>query len=101
MYMDVDCFLTKDHLTLTLLEWPWNITHFIRSENCVGCGCVNSDKLPEHFKLQRKNIPFLIQLKFFWCQFCDFAAYDHFTHEECQFCSNLQNPSHNTVDTYN
>lgn len=86
--MDVDCFLRKDDFMrqFDLHTWPWILTHFILSEKCHGCGRDTDSFLPYHFALNKKDIKIIIKLNFFWCKGCCMAVYDHYIHDECDYC---------------
>lgn len=93
--MDIDDFLTKSDFILCLnyhLIWPWPITHFTIASKCYGCGNILSDSekqdMSPHFTstMNTEEITMLVGSTFFWCKYCGYAAYDHFTQDECEYC---------------
>lgn len=87
--MDIDRFLSRvDFMMLAAAEWPWKITHFILSANCVNCGLHTNSSLPSHFTIYKRNMAQLLNELFFWCRGCDFMAiYDHYPSDECRLCN--------------
>lgn len=89
---DVDKFLTSYDLEQFYVDhakWPWPITHFIIMENCFGCKLkVNNSTRTQHFTriMDNTDIWNLLQSSYFWCDFCEFSVYDHFTDDECYYC---------------
>lgn len=91
IYLDVDKYLNKADYRMCIKEmkWPWKETHFVRVNKCFVCGLPTNPKLMRHFFRRTDiNITFqqLINTKFFWCDKCMFAVYEHYPSDECEFC---------------
>ncbi|CAG9786746.1 unnamed protein product [Diatraea saccharalis] len=88
--IDVDKYLNYNDYNLCAHEckWPWNITHFIKRNKCFNCNMQTNMTAPPHFILhnENQNIRRLLRTSYFWCKYCNFAVYEHYISEECEFC---------------
>lgn len=91
--LDVDQFLTKNQIMLlnkSEVLWPWDVTHFILSKKCIGCGhpTYSINYKPNHFIVDEKDhVKYLLSEDLFWCKKCHiYSVYDHYPSDECDFC---------------
>lgn len=93
IFHDVDKVLTMQDLEQFYIDdanWPWPMTHFILIEKCFGCQQnINNLTRLQHFtlKMTKMDILNLLQCSYFWCFFCNYSVYDHFTPDECDVCN--------------
>lgn len=95
IYAEVDKFLAYEDYARFYeydFKWPWTETHFIRTQNCPGCGNLNDvSQGASHFiitNLLRPHLKALMENPSFWCPLCTFSVYDHYINDECTHCSN-------------
>lgn len=91
--LDTDKFLTRNDFIRCInndLIWPWPLTHFIVATECFGCGNILSGTqgIPLHFTsiMDTEQLIMLLGSTFFWCKYCEYAAYHHYPADECEFC---------------
>ncbi|CAG9782423.1 unnamed protein product [Diatraea saccharalis] len=94
IYADIDKVLNFDDFMdfyIYDLKWPWTETHFIINEYCYECGqYVNRSSRIGHFSviMTRIHVKKILLSSYFWCNYCHYSVYDHYTTDECILCAN-------------